>query len=160
MKVLGKIVLGVAIVAVFLGVSINFLFWIGAREEAKNEALASVDADLVVEQYVSDNNDLTGLIYAKNEMHWEKGKIATMRFTQRYASEEQAAIAYQGKAASLGAATQLMLDGTEISYYLSVEDFEEVTYEKMYEAMDGNSGWKIVDELSGEYPTGGSLNGD
>lgn len=160
MKVIGRIVLGLAVVAVFLCVAVNFLFWIGAKEEAKAEALASVDADLVVEQYVTENNDISGLVYAKNEMHWEKGKLATMRFTQRYATEDQAAQAYAGKAATLGAATQLMLDGLEVSYYLSTEDFEEVTYAKMYEAMESNSGWQIVDELSGEYPTGTSLNGE
>lgn len=153
MKIFGKIALLILIPVVFLTVSVNFLFWLGAQEEAKAEALASVDADLVVEHNVTENNDISGLIYAKNEMHWEKGKLETMRFTQRYATEEQAVSAYQGKAATLGAATQLMLDGCEVSYYLSTEDFKDVTYSKMYESMDG-SDWEIVEELSGEYPTG------
>lgn len=157
MKIVGKIFLLVLIPVVFLSVSINFLSWLGARDEAKAVALASVDADLVVEQYITEDNDISGLIYAKNEMHWEKGQLAAMRFTQSYATEEQAKVAYQGKAATLGASAQLMLDGCDVSYYLSTEDFEETTYAKMYEAMDGNSGWRIVDELSGEYPTGGSL---
>lgn len=160
MKIVGKILLLILIPVVFLSVSVNFLFWIGAKEEAKAVALASVDADLVVEKYVTENNELSGLVYAKNEMHWEQGKLATMRFTQRYATEEQAVTAYQGKAVTLGAATQLMLDGCEVSYYLSTEDFKETTYAKMYEAMDSNSDWRIVEELSGEYPTGGSLHGE
>lgn len=157
MKIVARIALLILIPVVFLTVAVNFLFWIGAKDEAASLALASVDADLVMEKYVTENNDISGLVYAKSEMHWEKGELATIRFTQRYASGDQAAKAYAGKAASLGAAAQLMLDGCEVSYNLSTEDFEDVTYQKMYESMDTNSDWKIVDELSGEYPTGGSL---
>lgn len=158
MKIFARIALLVLIPTVFIAVSLNFLFWLGEREEENALALASVDADLVVEQYITDNNDISGLIYAKNTMHWEQGKLKSMRFMQRYATEEQAAVGYQGKAASMGAATQLLLDGTEVSYYLSTEDFEDVTYQKMRDSMDGTSGWYIIEELSGEYPTGGSLN--
>lgn len=160
MKIVGRILLLVLIPVVFLSVAVNFLWWLGEKEEANAVALASVDADLVVEQYITENNEISGLVYAKNEMHWERGKLATMRFTQRYATEEQATSAYQGKAATLGASTQLMLDGCEVSYYLSTEDFKELTYAKMYEAMDSNDEWQIVEELSGEYPTGGSLHGE
>lgn len=158
MKVIGKLAIFAVIAVVFWVVVIQLISLSSAQEEKAAAALAAVDADLVVEQYVTENNELTGLVYARSDMHWEHGKLVTMRFTQRYATEENAIIAYRGKAASLGTSAQLMLDGLEVSYYISNEDFAERTYQDMYEMMSGaTSGWDVVEELSGEYPTGTSL---
>ncbi len=161
MKIIGKLLLLILIPTVFIGASLSVLFWLGEREEAEAlaEAMAAQDADLVVEQYVTEDNDVSGLVYAKNEMHWDRGKLTSMRFTQRYATNEQAISAYQGKAATLGASTQLMLNDCEVSYYLSTEDFKEISYEAMREAMGSGSGWQIVEELSGEYAPVGEFTG-
>lgn len=158
MKIIGKLAIFLVIAVVFWVVVINLISMSNAQEEKAAAALAAVDADLVVEQYVTENNDITGLVYARSDMHWEHGKLATMRFTQRYATEEHAIIAYRGKAVTLGTSAQLMLDGQEISYYISNDDFAERTYQDMYEMMaKPTSGWQIIEELSGEYPTGTSL---
>ena len=116
------------------------------------------DADLVVEQYITENNDMTGLQYSSCTMHWQEGKLATMRFYQEFASPEQASIGYQGRVSELGEFGQVMLDGSTLSYYINIEPWETKTYAQMYEAMSKDEKWQIVEDKSGEYEPGGSLN--
>lgn len=110
-----------------------------------------LDADLVVEQYITENNDLTGLVYVTCVMHWTEGELATMRFTQQFATAEQASIGYQGRVSELGASGQVMLDGDTLSYYISTEPWEGKTYAEMYKAMSEDDDWQVVEERSGEY---------
>lgn len=110
-----------------------------------------MDADLVVEQYITENNDMTGLIYSTCTMHWQEGKLQTMRFTQRFTTPEQASVAYQGRVSELGEAGQVLLDGDEVSYYVNIEPWEDKTYAKMYEAMNKDKKWQVVEDESGEY---------
>ena len=122
-----------------------------------DEPPAAEDADLVVEQFVTENNDVTGLIYAACTIHWEDGQLVTMRFNQRFASAEQAAIAYQGRLAELGESGQVTLDADTVSYYIDVKDWQGKTYSDMYDLMSRDKSWQIVEEKSGSYQAEDSM---
>ncbi|HIU10328.1 MAG TPA: hypothetical protein IAB00_03650 [Candidatus Avidehalobacter gallistercoris] len=110
-----------------------------------------LDADLVVEQYITENNDMTGMVYSSCTMHWQAGKLQTMRFTQRFITPEKASVAYQGRVSELGEAGQVLLDGYEVSYYVNIEPWEDKSYATMYEAMNKDKKWQVVEDKSGEY---------
>lgn len=120
----------------------------------EEEETQPMDADLVVEQYITENNDMTGMIYSTCTMHWQEGKLQTMRFTQRFNTPEQASLAYQGRVSELGEAGQVLLDGDEVSYYVNIEPWEDKTYATMYEAMNKDKKWQVVEDKSGEYLPG------
>lgn len=123
------------------------LVFAGCEEEDSQP----MDADLVVEQYITENNDMTGMIYSTCTMHWQAGKLQTMRFTQRFNTPEQASVAYQGRVSELGEAGQVLLDGDEVSYYVNIEPWEGKSYADMYEAMNKDKKWQVVEDSSGEY---------
>lgn len=119
----------------------------GCEEEERQP----MDADLVVEQYITENNDMTGLIYSTCTMHWQEDKLQTMRFTQRFSTPEHASVAYQGRLSELGETGQVLLDGDEVGYYVNIEPWEDKSYAQMYEAMEKDGKWQVVEESSGEY---------
>lgn len=118
----------------------------------EGEERQPMNADLVVEQNVTENNDMTGLIYSTCTMHWEADELKTMRFTLRYTTPEKASIGYQGRVSELGEAGQVMLDGNEVGYYVNIEPWAGKSYADMYETMSKDKDWQIVEDASGEYP--------
>lgn len=105
------------------------------------------DAVLVVEQWVDKEN---GMYYVTNTMTWEQGKLVSMRFSQKFDTQDHAATAYLIREKELGDFGQLSLEDTTLSYNISIEPWEDKTYAQMLEAMQKDKDWQVVDDLSGE----------
>lgn len=112
-----------------------------------SEPAPGKDAVLVVEQNVNMEN---GMRYVCCTMTWEQGKLAAMRFEQTFDSVDNAATAYLVREKELGEAGQLRLDDCTLGYNISIEPWETKTYAQMYQAMQKDKSWSVVEELSGE----------
>lgn len=105
------------------------------------------DAVLVVEQNVEQEN---GMRYVCCTMTWEQGKLVSMRFEQTFDTADNAATAYLVREKELGESGRLKLEDKVLGYNINIEPWEDKSYAQMYEAMQKNKDWSVVEDKSGE----------
>lgn len=105
------------------------------------------DAVLVVEQNVEQAN---GMRYVCCTMTWEQGKLVSMRFEQTFDTADNAATAYLVREKELGESGRLKLEDKVLGYNINIEPWEGKTYAQMYEAMQKDKDWSVVEDKSGE----------
>ena len=105
------------------------------------------DAVLVVEQNVEQEN---GMRYVCCTMTWEQGKLVSMRFEQTFDTADNAATAYLVREKELGESGRLKLEDKVLGYNINIEPWEDKSYAQMYEAMQKDKDWSVVEDKSGE----------